>query len=196
MTLQKEKGDGLSDNRVVRVISTASDATLVISVQRTVKTGEKISVPCPLSIEDYNRFMGGVDRGDQLRGYYRCPTKVHKFYNYVHLLLPKGYLHYEQLHIISTVFTHQRTENPPLISSRVGQEANWRLLLQKEQDTLEIARNSSLPSSPPWMYAEVVAICVIRKTKGRTQHGFAYSARSGFATLATPVLCYGITTCN
>ena len=93
--------------------------------------------------------MGGVDRGDQLRRYYRCPTKVHKFYNYVHLLLPKGYLHYEQLHIISTVFTHQRTENPPLISSRVGQEANWRLLLQKEQDTLEIARNSSLPSSPP-----------------------------------------------
>ena len=45
MTLQKEKGDGLSDNRVVRVISTASDATSVISVQRTVKTGEKISVP-------------------------------------------------------------------------------------------------------------------------------------------------------
>ena len=46
MTLQKEKGDGLSDNRVVRVISTASDATSVTSVQRTVKTGEKISVPC------------------------------------------------------------------------------------------------------------------------------------------------------
>ncbi len=54
MTLQKEKGDGLSDNRAVRVISTASDATSVISVQRTVKTGEKISVPCPQSIEDYH----------------------------------------------------------------------------------------------------------------------------------------------
>ena len=87
MTLQKEKGDGLSDNRVVRVISTASDATSVISVQRTVKTGEKISVPCSQSIEDYNRFMGGVDRGDQLRGYYRCPTKVHKFYMYIYFIL-------------------------------------------------------------------------------------------------------------
>ena len=87
MTLQKEKGDGLSDNRVVRVISTASDATSVISVQRTVKTGEKISVPCPQSIEDHNRFMGGVDRGDQLRGYYRCPTKVHKFYMYIYFFL-------------------------------------------------------------------------------------------------------------
>ena len=28
-------------------------------------------VPCPESIISYNRFMGGVDRGDQLRGYYR-----------------------------------------------------------------------------------------------------------------------------
>ncbi len=27
--------------------------------------------------------MGGVDRGDQMRGYYRCPTKYHKFYMYI-----------------------------------------------------------------------------------------------------------------
>ena len=53
-TLQKDKVT-VSDVRV------ASDATLVTSVQRTVKTGEKISVPC---IEG---FM------DQLRGCYKIP---------------------------------------------------------------------------------------------------------------------------
>ena len=155
MTLQKDKVtvSAWKDNRVVRVISTASDATSVTSVQRTVKTGEKISVPCPQSIEDYNHFMGGVDRGDQLRGYYRCPTKFHKFYMYIYFFLKdicitNSYILYRQ-YSPTNVFTHQRTENPPLISSRVGQGANWRLLLQKEQDTLEIARNSSLPSSPP-----------------------------------------------
>ncbi len=53
-TLQKDKVT-VSDVRV------ASDATSVTSVQRTVKTGEKISVPC---IEG---FM------DQLRGCYEIP---------------------------------------------------------------------------------------------------------------------------
>ena len=28
--------------------------------------------------------MGGVDRGDQLRGYYTCRTKSRKFYMYIY----------------------------------------------------------------------------------------------------------------
>ena len=31
----------------------------------------------------YNKYMGGVDRGDQLRGYYSCRTKSRKFYKYI-----------------------------------------------------------------------------------------------------------------
>ncbi len=31
----------------------------------------------------YNKKMGGVDRGDQLRGYYSCRTKSRKFYKYL-----------------------------------------------------------------------------------------------------------------
>ena len=127
MTLQKEKGDGLSDNRVVRVISTASDATSVTSEQRTVKTGEKISVPSHRASRTIITSWGVSTEGISSEDTTDALRNSISFINYVHLLLPKGYLHYEQLHIISTVFTHQRTENPPLISSRVGQEANWRL---------------------------------------------------------------------
>ena len=50
---------------------------------RRQKSGSRISVPCPKSIIDYNMFMGGVDRGDQIRGYYSCRTKCRKFYKYI-----------------------------------------------------------------------------------------------------------------
>ena len=35
----------------------------------------------------YNQSMGGVDRGDQLRGYYSCRTKSRKFYRYIFFFL-------------------------------------------------------------------------------------------------------------
>ena len=42
------------------------------TVQRKQKDDSSVEVPCPASIISYNKFMGGVDRGDQLRVYYRC----------------------------------------------------------------------------------------------------------------------------
>ena len=42
---------------------------------------------CPF-IMDYNTYMGGVDRGDQVRGYNSCRTNCRKFYKYIfHFLL-------------------------------------------------------------------------------------------------------------
>ena len=35
----------------------------------------------------YNRYMGGVDRGDKLRGYYNCKVKSRKFYKYIFYFL-------------------------------------------------------------------------------------------------------------
>ena len=42
------------------------------------------TVAVPIS---YNEFMGGVDRGDQLRSYYSCRTKSRKFYKYIFYFL-------------------------------------------------------------------------------------------------------------
>ena len=75
------------DNKVVRVMSTASDPTQTTSVQRRQRTGDKVPVPCPQSVDDYNQNIGGVDNGDQNWGYYKCPTKFRKFYMYVYSFL-------------------------------------------------------------------------------------------------------------
>ena len=49
----------------------------------------------------YNQHMGGVDRGDQLRGYYSCRTKSRKFYKYIFFFLfdvaiTNGYILYKE----------------------------------------------------------------------------------------------------
>ena len=57
------------------------------TVLRKRKDGSWIPVPCPEAVIFYNEFMGGVDRGDQLRGYYSCRTKSRKFYKYIFYFL-------------------------------------------------------------------------------------------------------------
>ena len=53
------------------------------TVSRRVKDGTKKSFPCPIALVEYKKYMGGVDRGDQLRGYYHVRIKSRKFYKYL-----------------------------------------------------------------------------------------------------------------
>jgi len=71
------------DNRPVTVISTNCDPTVSTSVVRRNKDGTSRSVSCPNSIYLYNKYMGGVDHNDQLRGYYGVRLKGRKFYRYI-----------------------------------------------------------------------------------------------------------------
>ena len=71
------------DRRVVMVMSTGCDPHAVCSVQRREKGCSRGPVRYPDSIILYNQHMGGVDRGDQKRGYYQCRTQSHKFYKYI-----------------------------------------------------------------------------------------------------------------
>ena len=75
------------DRKLLRVLSTATDPTSITTVQRRQKDGSRVPIPCPECVKIYNEKMGGVDRGDQLRGYYRCRTKFRKFYMYIFCFL-------------------------------------------------------------------------------------------------------------
>lgn len=71
------------DTRPVFMLSTNARANVEQTVRRRQKDGSCVDVPCPESIRMYNQFMGGVDRGDQLRGYYQVRLKSRKCYKYI-----------------------------------------------------------------------------------------------------------------
>lgn len=71
------------DNRPVVVIATNSDPSQTTTVARKGRDGSTSSIPCPLSVNLYNKFMGGVDRNDQVRQYYSIRLKGRKYYKYI-----------------------------------------------------------------------------------------------------------------
>lgn len=57
---------GWVDNRSVYFLSSQVTAAST-TVQRREKNGAVSTVPCPGLVDEYQRYMGGVDRHDQLR---------------------------------------------------------------------------------------------------------------------------------
>ncbi len=70
------------DRNTVNVMATGCDPTMTGTVLRRQKDGSRKEVSCPVAVVDYNKYMGGVDRGDQLRRYYQSNFKSRKFYRY------------------------------------------------------------------------------------------------------------------
>ena len=71
------------DRKVFTVMYTGFNPHDQATVLQTQKDRTRLSVPCPTAIAAYNSYMGGVDRGDQLRGYYFYKMKSRKFYKYI-----------------------------------------------------------------------------------------------------------------
>ena len=71
------------DRKLVTVMYTGYDPKEHTTVLRTQKNRSRASFPCPAATADYNRFMGAVDLGDQMRGYYATKMKSRKFYKYL-----------------------------------------------------------------------------------------------------------------
>ncbi|GFQ83390.1 rho guanine nucleotide exchange factor 10-like protein [Trichonephila clavata] len=49
-------------------------------VNRTMKVGSKEKVECPVTIEFYNKIMGGVDLADQMANVYELDRKSCKWW--------------------------------------------------------------------------------------------------------------------
>ena len=86
-SIQLRKGTNLvfslwQDNKMVSVLSTNCQVGKG-TAQRKQKDGTRLTVSCPHNIIDYNKYMGGVDRSDQLRQYYCVRLKTRKFYKYI-----------------------------------------------------------------------------------------------------------------
>ena len=68
------------DKKPVNMLSTLAQADVARTAQRKQKDGSRISVQCTDAVVLYNKYMAGVDKGDQMRQYYRVRTKCTKYY--------------------------------------------------------------------------------------------------------------------
>ena len=59
------------DRKRVSVMASNVQSTDTGDVLRRQRDGTRTVIPCHQSIINYNMFIGGVDRGDQLQGYYK-----------------------------------------------------------------------------------------------------------------------------
>ncbi|KAL2076404.1 hypothetical protein ACEWY4_027997 [Coilia grayii] len=72
------------DTREVSVCSTIHAAHAGDTVRRKVKSRDgrysTMEIPCPIPVVQYNKYMGGVDRSDQLIQYYSAHRRVSRSY--------------------------------------------------------------------------------------------------------------------
>ncbi len=71
------------DTKAISCASTNTSPGDKEVIKRKNKDGTHISIPCPNSIVEYNKHMGGVDHNDQIRGYYSVRMKSRKYYKYL-----------------------------------------------------------------------------------------------------------------
>lgn len=45
-------------------------------MKRTNKDGSRSDVPCPVVVDDYNKYMGGVDHADRLGSLYCVDNRL------------------------------------------------------------------------------------------------------------------------
>ena len=69
------------DKRPVSMLTTIHDDTMMTKLRRTRRAeGGQEEVRKPVVVEEYNRFMGGVDRSDQLLSYYGFSHRTVKWW--------------------------------------------------------------------------------------------------------------------
>ena len=71
------------DNKPVTMLSTLAQPDATHTAQRKQRNGSRVPVQCSDVVVLYNQYMSGVDRGDQLRQYYRVRMRCYKNYKYI-----------------------------------------------------------------------------------------------------------------
>ena len=71
------------DKKVIHFLTTADSPTDIASVERRGKDGNRMNVPCPKVVPEYNSNMNGVDRADQIRTEYPTYRSSEKWWHHL-----------------------------------------------------------------------------------------------------------------
>ena len=116
------------DNKVVNVASTLANPMDITSVNSRQIDGTRVPFTCPKCVELYNEHMGGVDEGNQLRGYYHVRLKCTKKYKYIFwFMYDVGVTYTFILHPKFDVTTGTPTTRKQL-RVKLAEHAHWGLL--------------------------------------------------------------------
>ena len=63
------------DRKHVYFVNTVGHPREVTTVVRTQRDGSNVTYPCPVAVDLYNKYMGGVDLADAMRKTYSCTRK-------------------------------------------------------------------------------------------------------------------------
>ena len=122
-------------------------------------------VQAPMAIISYNKWMGGVDRGDQLRQYYQLHLKSRKVYKYIFWFLV-------DVSIANAFILHQYNTST---STRPSPFKAFRLELAKgligDYNSRKRAAPTAAPSCPPTPTTNITIPLPIVATN-RQQEGY------------------------
>ncbi|XP_036407980.1 piggyBac transposable element-derived protein 4-like [Megalops cyprinoides] len=93
------------DTGVVSVLSIEYDTTVIAKRARCKGPNVFRTVRKPLCVEDYNIYMGGVDRADQLCTYYEYGHRSVKWYH-------RFYHHVKEVALVNAFIVYQECGNP------------------------------------------------------------------------------------
>ena len=102
-----------ADERQVSMLSTAHDNSMVTKTRRTrhIQGGHE-EIRKPSMIEEYNKYMEGLDKSDQLLSYYGYPHRTVKwwrraFFHPLDLAIVNGYIMYIEAPHTDRQLTHE-----------------------------------------------------------------------------------------
>ena len=87
-----------------------AETTEPCTIRRRNQDGSRVDVPCPPLLPDYQQYMRGVDRGDQLVGFYNVGRRSRKWWKRCFsYLLECSLLNAYVLHSLAYPHLHQAT---------------------------------------------------------------------------------------
>jgi len=124
------------DNKAVHFISNFHESEIT-NVNRKNKDGSSVSVKCPTSVSDYNKYMGGVDHADRLRALYNIERKSRKwwhrlFFGLLDIMFVNSYVVYCSLFEKMSVLEYRRSVVQGLLTKQT---------LGKKRPSVQIDKN-------------------------------------------------------